>query len=202
MKNDLFTVYIYDDNDTLIDVAVTNEKGYKKSLENGNLWLIFLPTMRLLPFLQDVKYKKLELSEKNIFVYYESNSLPKNIENCRKPVEKVDNFTSNQELERLNETTIVTEQSLFIGESLLKLEKVISRRHKELPAGSYTTHLFTSGAEKIRKKTGEEAIELLLANSKENIIYEAADLIYHLMVLLESEDINLSQIIHELNGRP
>lgn len=202
MEDKLFTVYIYDGENRLVDVGVTNEKGHKKSLENGNLWLIFLPTMRLLPFLENQKFQKLELRGEDILVYYDSNELSKSVENCRKPVDKVDNSTHNSELEGINTKNLESGQSNYIGNSLLKLESVISTRHKEMPEGSYTTHLFKSGGEKIRKKTGEEAIELLLATSKENIIYEAADLIYHLMVLLESESISISDIIDALNSRP
>lgn len=61
--------------------------------------------------------------------------------------------------------------------------------------------LFKEGAEKIRKKLGEEAIELILARDKDDIIFEAADLIYHLLVLLESADIPLEEVFAELAGR-
>ena len=75
------------------------------------------------------------------------------------------------------------------------------KRKRELPDGSYTTHLFQSGADKIRKKTGEEAIELILASSRGEIIYESADLIYHMLVLLLSEDISIDEVLAELGKR-
>ncbi len=70
-----------------------------------------------------------------------------------------------------------------------------------MPEGSYTTHLFSSGNEKIRKKTGEEAIELILASTRDELVFEAADLLFHLLVLLEDEGIGLEEIIGELQKR-
>ncbi|MFW5643852.1 MAG: phosphoribosyl-ATP diphosphatase, partial [Alkalispirochaeta sp.] len=67
--------------------------------------------------------------------------------------------------------------------------------------GSYTTHLFTKGPDKIRKKTGEEAVELILARSNEELLSEAADLIYHLMVLLEAEGLSITDVISVLHRR-
>ncbi|MFW6362826.1 MAG: 1-(5-phosphoribosyl)-5-[(5-phosphoribosylamino)methylideneamino]imidazole-4-carboxamide isomerase [Spirochaeta sp.] len=87
-------------------------------------------------------------------------------------------------------------------ESVLNaLEMVIRERKKKLPEGSYTTHLFASGEEKIRKKTGEEAVELILARENPEMISESADLIYHLLVLLAQRDIPLKDVIRELSQR-
>lgn len=85
--------------------------------------------------------------------------------------------------------------------TLAKLRQVIAGRRRDLPEGSYTTLLFTKGEDKIRKKTGEEAIELLLATSRKDIVAESADLIYHLMVLLEVKDIPVDEVLAELEGR-
>jgi phosphoribosyl-ATP pyrophosphohydrolase len=84
---------------------------------------------------------------------------------------------------------------------LHQLQALIDDRRQTLPEGSYTTHLFNKGAEKIRKKTGEEAVELILARSKEEMIYEAADLIYHLMVLLSAEGLSIDEVLAELARR-
>ena len=70
-----------------------------------------------------------------------------------------------------------------------------------MPEGSYTTHLFSAGNEKIRKKTGEEAVELILASDRAQLTSETADFIYHLLVLLEVEGISLDEIAAELKGR-
>jgi phosphoribosyl-ATP pyrophosphohydrolase len=91
--------------------------------------------------------------------------------------------------------------ALGCGPTLELLEQTILERKASLPEGSYTTHLFSSGEEKIRKKTGEEAVELILARSSGEVAYEAADLIYHLLVLLAELDIPLEAVLRELSSR-
>ncbi|MCL4452631.1 MAG: bifunctional phosphoribosyl-AMP cyclohydrolase/phosphoribosyl-ATP diphosphatase HisIE [Candidatus Thermoplasmatota archaeon] len=86
-------------------------------------------------------------------------------------------------------------------EVLLNLEELVNRtRHNPRP-NSYTTELFNSGEENIRKKVGEEAVETVLAQGKERIIYETADLMYHLTVYLAYEGIKFSDIMNELSRR-
>ncbi len=87
------------------------------------------------------------------------------------------------------------------GRLLARLEQLIQERKESLPEGSYTTHLFTAGEEKIRKKTGEEAVELVLAKTDSDIISESADLVYHLMVLLAQRSLSLQDVIRELSRR-
>ncbi|MEG1956027.1 MAG: bifunctional phosphoribosyl-AMP cyclohydrolase/phosphoribosyl-ATP diphosphatase HisIE, partial [Mucinivorans sp.] len=68
------------------------------------------------------------------------------------------------------------------------LQSVIRGRHEQMPEGSYTTHLFNKGVNKIAQKVGEEAVETVIeavACNREAMIYEASDLMYHLLVLLE-----------------
>ncbi|MFR9546507.1 MAG: bifunctional phosphoribosyl-AMP cyclohydrolase/phosphoribosyl-ATP diphosphatase HisIE [Rikenellaceae bacterium] len=85
-----------------------------------------------------------------------------------------------------------------------KLEQVVVGRKKEMPEGSYTTHLFTKGTAKIAQKVGEEAVETVIeamADNRERLIYESSDLIYHLLVLLAHKEIPLSEIEAELAQR-
>ncbi len=85
-----------------------------------------------------------------------------------------------------------------------RLSQIISERHIEMPEGSYTTSLFKGGAEKICKKLGEEASETIIEvikGDKERVVYESADLIYHLLVLLEFSGVSFSQIESELYSR-
>ena len=85
-----------------------------------------------------------------------------------------------------------------------KLEKVIQGRHKEMPAGSYTTMLFNKGVNKIAQKVGEEAVESVIEaidGNKERYLYEAADLIYHLLVLNEQMGLTLEDVERELAER-
>ncbi|WP_430935755.1 bifunctional phosphoribosyl-AMP cyclohydrolase/phosphoribosyl-ATP diphosphatase HisIE, partial [Saccharicrinis sp. 156] len=70
---------------------------------------------------------------------------------------------------------------------LTHLQDFIDKRKAEMPEGSYTTSLFKKGTRKITQKVGEEAIETVIgamANDDENFLYEGADLLYHLIVLL------------------
>jgi len=87
---------------------------------------------------------------------------------------------------------------------LLKLEKIIKKRKKEMPEGSYTTKLFSKGVNKIAKKLGEEAVELVIEAKDENdelFLNEAADLLYHLQVLLVQRKINLEEVVEVLEKR-
>ena len=87
---------------------------------------------------------------------------------------------------------------------LLELMDVISQRQKERPEGSYTTYLFDKGTDKILKKVGEESAEVIIAAKnpdKSELIYEASDLIYHLLVLLVEKGIDITEIFTELRSR-
>lgn len=84
------------------------------------------------------------------------------------------------------------------------LEKVIQSREKERPEGAYTTYLFEKGVDKILKKVGEEAAEVIIAaknRDKEELKWEAADLLYHLQVLLVEQGLPLKEVINTLEER-
>lgn len=85
-----------------------------------------------------------------------------------------------------------------------ELYNIIKDRKVNPKEGSYTCYLFDKGQDKILKKIGEEASEVIIAsknNSKEEICYEVADLVYHLLVLLVSHGIGLDEIAQELESR-
>ncbi|HPF17687.1 MAG TPA: bifunctional phosphoribosyl-AMP cyclohydrolase/phosphoribosyl-ATP diphosphatase HisIE [Thermotogota bacterium] len=84
---------------------------------------------------------------------------------------------------------------------LKELESLIKERKVQLPEGSYTTSLFKEGKEKIYKKFGEEAVEVLVAQSRESLVYELGDLFYHLFVLLAYNEVGLDEIMNELAKR-
>ncbi len=84
------------------------------------------------------------------------------------------------------------------------LAKVINGRHTLMPEGSYTTKLFLKGPREIGKKVGEEATECVIeavSGNRDRFIYEASDVFYHLLVLMESMDVSLADIEHELSLR-
>ena len=73
-----------------------------------------------------------------------------------------------------------------------------------MPSGSYTTKLFREGEERICKKVGEEAAEVIIEaikGDKKRLVYETGDLIYHLMVLLEYYGLSLKDVEEELFNR-
>lgn len=87
---------------------------------------------------------------------------------------------------------------------LYDLEELLKSRKTELPEGSYTTKLFRKGIDEISQKLGEEAVEVVIASKnmdEREIIYESADLIYHLLVLLAEKEIPLDRVIGELQLR-
>ena len=84
---------------------------------------------------------------------------------------------------------------------LRELEELIKQRKEKPVEGSYTSKLFAEGKEKIYKKFGEEAIEVLVAEGRERIIHETADLLYHLLVLLVHNGISLGEVMKELRRR-
>ena len=84
------------------------------------------------------------------------------------------------------------------------LQDFIDRRHKEMPEGSYTTSLFKSGVNRMAQKVGEEAVETVIEatnGTDDRLIYEASDLIYHLIVLLTSNGHRIEELAAELVKR-
>jgi phosphoribosyl-ATP pyrophosphohydrolase/phosphoribosyl-AMP cyclohydrolase len=85
-----------------------------------------------------------------------------------------------------------------------ELQSVIQQRHRDMPENSYTTALFQKGINKIAQKVGEEAIETVIeavAQNREALLYEASDLVYHLLVLLEASGCSIADIEQELVKR-
>ena len=89
---------------------------------------------------------------------------------------------------------------LFLSE----LQDFIERRHEEMPEGSYTTSLFKDGVNRMAQKLGEEALEAVIEavnGSKKKLVYEASDMIYHLIVLLTSKGLRIEDVAAELAKR-
>lgn len=84
------------------------------------------------------------------------------------------------------------------------LQDFIEKRYKEMPEGSYTTSLFKKGINRMAQKVGEEAVETVIEatnGTEEGLIYEASDLLYHLIVLLTSKGLRLDTLAKELASR-
>ncbi len=89
-------------------------------------------------------------------------------------------------------------------EFLRYLQDFIDRRHDEMPEGSYTTSLFKKGINRMAQKVGEEAVETVIEATNgtiDGLVYEASDLIYHLIVLLTSKGLRIENLAAELQKR-
>ncbi len=88
--------------------------------------------------------------------------------------------------------------------TLERLEATIAARRAADPESSYVAKLFARGLPKIAQKVGEEATESVIAalsGSREELTGEAADLLFHLMVLLAAKDVSLAEVLAELDRR-
>lgn len=95
-------------------------------------------------------------------------------------------------------------QQHALGPLLDQLYDLIQTRERERPANSYTTYLFEEGLDKILKKVGEESAETIIAAKNDDdarLTAEAADLLYHLLVLLVARGVSLAEIAQELASR-
>jgi phosphoribosyl-ATP pyrophosphohydrolase/phosphoribosyl-AMP cyclohydrolase len=96
------------------------------------------------------------------------------------------------------------EPQLGLGEVLGGLARIIRDRAQTQPEGSYTAKLLASGIDRILKKIGEEAGEVIVAaknHSKKEIAWEVSDLLYHTLVLLQHEGVTTAEVAAELEGR-
>ena len=88
------------------------------------------------------------------------------------------------------------------GATVERLAATIGRRHREMPEGSYTAKLLGGGTERVAQKVGEEAVEVVVAAlTSEDLAEEAADLIYHLLVLLEERGVGIGEVAGVLRDR-
>jgi len=192
-EGETLPLVVCDERGSFLFLTATNGKGFTKSIERGALWTVHPDTDKLLP--NDRENTLLKIEEREDYYYAEISLVggnpPPVVE--KEAGRKAEN---SEELSPQPEDVLKADPGI-----LLALAGIVAQRKRELPEGSYTTHLFTSGIEKIRKKTGEEAVELILAREPGEIVYEAADLIYHLIVLLEAEGIGLDRVFGELEKR-
>jgi phosphoribosyl-ATP pyrophosphohydrolase/phosphoribosyl-AMP cyclohydrolase len=87
---------------------------------------------------------------------------------------------------------------------LSQLQKIVKHRKLNAPTGSYTAQLFASGINKIAQKVGEEAVEVVIEAKEpdtDKLKEETADLLFHLLVLLEEKEVDLSEVIAVLENR-
>ncbi|NNM66899.1 MAG: phosphoribosyl-ATP diphosphatase [Spirochaetales bacterium] len=176
---------------SLLGALLMNRKAFHKSIERKEVWVVHPETGRVLP-LDGVGFHN--LLDKAGSWYQAILDQAQTEAFRRHPATKDASLMAHLGVHK--EAVQGTQEP-----TLKRVSAVIAQRRRDMPEGSYTTHLFQKGEDKIRKKTGEEAIELVLAQNRDDIVSEAADLIYHLMVLLEVKDIPVDEVLAELASR-
>ena len=180
----------YEDNKILM-LGWMNQEAFDKTIESKNVWFFSRSKNRLW---EKGESSKNYLRVKQILIDCDQDAILINV----KP--------EGPTCHTLNISCFENEKGINFKSnfSLEKLERIINNRKKENTKNSYTNKLFEEGIKKIGKKIGEEASEVIiasLAEKKEDLIYESADLIYHLLVLLANEEIKFEKVIKELEKR-
>ena len=181
-------------------LAYMNKDALEKTLDTGNVYYYSRSRQKLW----------LKGEESGHFQYLKGMSVDCDGDTLLIQIEQVGNischtgnvscFYRNVEItENKNIIKEISKDSSFLS----NLEKVIKDRKQNPKEGSYTNYLFKEGIDKILKKVGEEAAEIIIAakNKKEDVIYEVSDLMYHLTVLLAELDISWDEIKTELEQR-
>ena len=99
---------------------------------------------------------------------------------------------------------LIGEYNNIGGEMFGRLQRIVADYRANPEEGAYTSFLFVRGVDRIGKKVGEEAVELVIAaknDDKIGVVNEAADLLYHMMVLLNVKDVKISEVCAELCKR-
>jgi len=191
-KNNLLPAIIQNsDSKKVLMLGWMNQESFEKTLETKNVWFFSRSRKRLWEKGEDSK-NYLRVDEIKI--------------DCDKDAILIYAKPEGPTCHTLNESCFDTSLDEYQKEEfdIDYLEKLIQSRKIQKPKNSYTTELFNEGIKKISKKLGEEASEVIiasLAEKRSDLIYESADLIYHLLVLLVNEEINFNEIIDELSKR-
>ena len=200
----------------VLEAALVDEKGYKKSLEQGQLWTLNSDTGRLLP--HTPAYGLVSITDEGrwyrALVEPPESGAAKDAAGTAAGVAAdagagtgaaAGSREGSAPRAGVQGGELPAEAAAPAGgeraDVISRLYELVGERRRTLPEGSYTTHLFESGLEKIRKKTGEEAVELILAREHREIVSESADLIYHLLVLLRASEIDVAEVLDELAAR-
>ncbi len=202
---------LVDEAGVFLDAALINRKGLRKSLEHGSLWILHPETGRLLPYANEGEEEMSTLVGIEERGGYAVATLEKSVvgngSRFADPGSSSTVRDDDADGERPDGTRsasgarAVSPTSGLTDDVISRLVAVIRDRRLRLPEGSYTTYLFREGSAKIRKKTGEEAVEVILSADRAELTRESADLIYHLLVLLVAEEISWEDVLAELAHR-
>ncbi len=178
----------------VLTVAYMNEESYNKTLETGETW--FYSRSR-----QELWHKGATSGNTQKVVAMRSD--------CDEDALVVEVLPAGPACHTGAEScfyNVIQEKPAETGslDILETLKRVIDTRAAEMPEGAYTTYLFNEGVDKICKKVGEEATESVIAaknRDAEELKWEVADLIYHLLVLLKEQNVDLYDVLGVLEKR-
>ncbi len=180
---------------TVLMVAYMNREALEKTLADGRTWFFSRSRQSL--------WAKGETSghiQKVAGIYYDCDA-----DTLLVQVHQTGVACHEGNFSCFSRSLVENEETVSFDWAVLSyLETLIKERKEKLPEGSYTTYLFEKGIDKILKKVGEEATEVVIAakgGKEEEIVYETADLFYHILVLLRDCEIDLKDIWQELFKR-
>ncbi len=166
---------------TVVDLLAMNERAYVKTRESRSLWVTDVDGARELP-------------------YRPPPGCTSRIADVRRGDSWYAAALAEETTEPRGSGAAATNRERP-PDALDALAAAIRERKGADPERSYTAYLFEQGAGKIRKKVGEEAIEVITAGTAEELVTESADLLYHLLALLEAQGVRLDQVYVELERR-
>lgn len=194
--SDSAVLVILDESGSVHDVVRCNAKSRAKTVEQGELWIVHTDTGRVLPYGRGRLDGPVQSHDDRWYAVRLTQIAAPQVAETPSATQAATPADSGSA-----KLPAASERTARLGHVLSALTATIAARRQDMPAGSYTTHLFEQGLSKIKKKTGEEAVELILATADSEIVSEAADLIYHLLVLFAAHEIDFDTVLVELQRR-
>ena len=173
----------------VVDVLAMNERAYVKTRESGSLWVTDADRARELPYRPPQGHTSRVAEVRRGDSWYAAALAGATVE---------PQAAGSAATTRERPPARAPERAPDVLDALAA---AIRERKGADPERSYTAYLFEQGAGKIRKKVGEEAIEVITAGTAEELVTESADLLYHLLALLEAQGVRLDQVYAELERR-
>jgi phosphoribosyl-ATP pyrophosphohydrolase/phosphoribosyl-AMP cyclohydrolase len=194
-KDGLVPVVVQDyESGEVLMLMYANEEAIQKTLASGFAHYYSRSRKNVYKFGEVLgNYQKL----KAMFLDHDSDTILLKVDQAGKADPEQGAFTCFPE-------QLVGEYNTIGGEMFGKLQRIVSNAKKNPEEGDYTSFLFVRGVDRIAKKVGEEAVELVIASKgeeKKMVVCEAADLLFHVMVLLNAKNVKLSEVCGELAKR-
>lgn len=194
-KDGLVPVVVQDyESGEVLMLMYANEEAIQKTLASGFAHYYSRSRKNVYKFGEVLgNYQKL----KAMFLDHDSDTILLKVDQAGKADPEQGTFTCFPQ-------QLVGEYNTISGEMFGKLQRIVSNAKKNPEEGDYTSFLFVRGVDRIAKKVGEEAVELVIAakgEEKKMVVCEAADLLFHVMVLLNSKNVKLSEVCGELAKR-